>query len=64
MTVTRFIEDRTGWSIRKFVRSARRYRPVQIRVGQHVLAGEDPLPPDLRDASPSSNSPDEVCMKR
>jgi transposase len=29
--VTRFIENRTGWSIKKFVRTARRYRTVQIR---------------------------------
>jgi hypothetical protein len=50
LAVTCFIEGRTGWSIRKFVRTARRYRTVQIRVGQHILAAEDPLPPDLRDA--------------
>jgi Transposase DDE domain len=49
LAVTRFIEDRTGWSIRKFVRTARRYRTVQIRAGQHVLTAEDPLPPDLRE---------------
>jgi hypothetical protein len=50
LAVTRFIEGRTGWSIRKFVRTARRYRTVQIRVGPHILAAQDPLPPDLRDA--------------
>jgi len=50
LAVTRFIENRTGWSIRKFVRTARRYRTVQIRAGQHILTAEDPLPPDLRDA--------------
>jgi len=43
------IEDRTGWSIRKFVRTARRYRNVQIRDGQHIFTAEDPLPPDLRE---------------
>jgi hypothetical protein len=42
-------EDRTGWSIRKFVRTARRYRIVQIRAGQHILTAEDPLPADLRE---------------
>ena len=41
---------RTGWSIKKFVRTARRYRPVQIRVGNHLVTAEDPLPDDLRDA--------------
>jgi hypothetical protein len=50
LAVTRFIEDRTGWSIKKFVQTARRYRTVQIRAGQHVLPAEDPLPRDLRDA--------------
>jgi Transposase DDE domain len=50
LAVTRLIEDRTGWSIRKFVRTARRYRTVQIRAGQHILTAEDPLPADLRDA--------------
>jgi hypothetical protein len=49
LAVTRFIEDRTGWSIRKFVRAARRYRTVQIRAGHHTLTAEDPLPPDLRE---------------
>jgi len=50
LAVTRFVEHRTGWSIKKFVRTARRYRTVHIRAGQHILTAEDPLPPDLRDA--------------
>jgi hypothetical protein len=50
LTVTRFIEDRTGWSITKFVRTARCYRTVQIRASQPLLTAEDPLPVDLRDA--------------
>jgi transposase len=50
LAVTRLVEERTGWSIKKFVRTARRHKTVQIRVGQHVLTAEDPLPPDLRDA--------------
>jgi len=50
LAVTRLIEDHTGWSIKKFVRTTRRYRTVQIRVGQHLLTAEDPLPNDLRDA--------------
>jgi hypothetical protein len=49
LAVTRFIEDGTGWSIKRFIRTARRYRTVQIRAGQHILTAEDPLPPDLRD---------------
>ncbi len=50
LAVTRFIEDRTGWSIKKFVRTARRYRTIQICAGTRTLIAEDPLPADLRDA--------------
>jgi len=50
LAITRLVESATGWSIKKFVRTARRYRTVQIRVGQHTVVAEDPLPPDLRDA--------------
>ncbi len=50
LAVTRLIEDRTGWSIKKFVRTTRRYRTVQFRAGNQTLTAEDPLPPDLRDA--------------
>ena len=50
LAVTRYVEAVTGWSTRKFVRTARRYRTVQIRVGEHTVTAEDPLPPGLRDA--------------
>ena len=50
LAITRLIEDRTGWSIKKFVRTARRYRTVQIRAGTQIITAADPLPPELRDA--------------
>jgi hypothetical protein len=50
LAITRLIEDRTGWSIKKFVRTARRYRTVTIHTGGQTLTAEDPLPADLRDA--------------
>ena len=50
LAVTKLVEDRTGWSIKTFVRTTRRYRTIAIRAGQHVLTAEDPLPDDLRDA--------------
>jgi transposase len=50
LAITRLIEERTGWPIKRFVRTTRRNRTVQIRAGQHVLTAEDPLPDDLRDA--------------
>ena len=50
LAVTRLIEEQTGWSIKHFVRTARRYRTVEIRAGQKILTAEDPLPHDLSDA--------------
>lgn len=50
LAITRLIEDRTGWTIKQFVRTTRRYRTVQIRAGRQVLTAEDPLPDDLRNA--------------
>jgi hypothetical protein len=50
LAVTRLIETRTSWSIKKFVQTARRYRTIQIRAGQQILTAQDPLPTDLRDA--------------
>ncbi|GGO17110.1 hypothetical protein GCM10010116_34580 [Microbispora rosea subsp. aerata] len=56
LAVSRWIEARTGWSIKKFVRTARRYRTVRIQAGNHVLT-DDPLPADLRDALKQIRSP-------
>jgi hypothetical protein len=35
--------DRTGWSIKKLVRTARRYRTIEIRAGNETLTAEGPL---------------------
>ena len=50
LAVSHYIETQTGWSIKKFVRTARRYRTVKIKAGQQILTAADPLPDDLRDA--------------
>src|SRR4051794_5373037 len=50
LAISRLIEDTTGWSIKKFVRTARRYRTVQIQAGAHTITAADPLPDDLRAA--------------
>ncbi|MBV8291830.1 MAG: IS1634 family transposase, partial [Mycobacterium sp.] len=50
MAVSHHIEHQTGWSIKKFVRTARRYRTVQIKAGGQLLTAADPLPDDLREA--------------
>jgi hypothetical protein len=50
LAVSRWIEAETGWSIRRFVRTARRYRVVEIQAGGHTITAADPLPDDLRAA--------------
>jgi len=50
LAVSRWIENQTGWSIRTFVRTARRYRTIQIQAGSHIITAADPLPDDLREA--------------
>jgi transposase len=50
LAVSRWIEQTTGWSIKKFVRTTRRYRTINIQAGEHTLTAVDPLTDDLRDA--------------
>jgi hypothetical protein len=50
LAVSHYIETQTGWSIKKFVRTTRRYRTVQIKAGRQILTAADPLPADLREA--------------
>jgi hypothetical protein len=50
LAVTRNVENTTGWTIKRFVRTARRYRTVHIQVGSQVMTAEEPLPDDLREA--------------
>jgi transposase len=50
LAVSRWVERQTGWSIRKFVKTARRYRTIQIQAGPHTLTAADPLSGDLRQA--------------
>jgi hypothetical protein len=50
LAVSHWIETTTGWSIKKFVRTARRYRTITIQAGPHTITAADPLPDDLREA--------------
>jgi hypothetical protein len=50
LAVSRFIEEATGWSIKKFVKTTRRYRTIEIQAGGHTITAADPLPDDLKDA--------------
>jgi hypothetical protein len=55
LAATRLLEEATGWSIRRFVRTARRYRTVQIRAGTQLLTAQDPIPDDLHDTLANIN---------
>jgi transposase len=55
LAVSRWIEHQTGWSIRKFAKTARRYRTVHIQAGHRVITAADPLPDDLRQAIEAIN---------
>ena len=50
LAVSKFIEAETSWSIKKFVRTARRYRTIEIQSGKHTITAADPLPEDLAEA--------------
>jgi Transposase DDE domain len=58
LAVSRRIEARTSWSIRKFVKTARRYRTVEIQAGRQTITAADPVPDDLRQALNAINRPD------
>jgi len=47
LALSRWIEDTTGWSIKKFVKTLRRYRTIQIQAGEHIITAADPLPDDI-----------------
>jgi hypothetical protein len=44
------------WSIKKFVRTARRYRTITIQAGPHTITAADPVPDELRAALTKINS--------
>lgn len=50
LAVSHWIETQTGWSIKKFVRTARRYRTITIAAGKQTLTAAEPLPDDLAHA--------------
>lgn len=48
LAVSHWIETRTGWTIKRFVQTFRRYRQVTLNTGTQVVTGEQPLPDDER----------------
>jgi len=55
LAVSRWIEAQTSWSIRKFVKTARRYRTIEIQAGRQTITAADPLPADLCQALDAIN---------
>jgi transposase len=47
LAVSRWVEETTGWTIKKFVKTVRRYRTIDIELGQHTITAADPLPADV-----------------
>jgi hypothetical protein len=43
LAVSHYVETQTGWSIKKFVRTVRLYRTVQIKSWPTDLTAADPL---------------------
>lgn len=49
LAISRWIEATTGWSIRRFVQTARRYHTIEIRAGKQTIHAADPIPADLQE---------------
>ena len=50
LAIARRIEAATGWSIKKFITTTRRYREITINANGHALTAADPIPDDLAHA--------------
>nr|WP_204292818.1 IS1634 family transposase [Micromonospora gifhornensis] len=50
LAVSRWIENTTGWTVKRFVTTARRYRTITIQAGDHTITAADPLPAELQAA--------------
>ena len=56
LAVSRWIENTSGWSIRKFVKTARRCHTIEVQAGTHTITATDPLTSELRHALEAINS--------
>jgi hypothetical protein len=50
LAVSRWLEQSTGWSITRFVKTLRRYHTVTSQAGDHTITAADPLPEDALQA--------------
>lgn len=46
LAISRWLENATGWSIRKIVKTLRRYRTIEITINGHTITAADPVPGD------------------
>jgi hypothetical protein len=44
LAVSRWIENTTGWSIKRFVTTARRFHTIEIQGCDHTITAADPYP--------------------
>ena len=49
LAVATRIEQATGWSISRFIKTMRRYRTVVIKVGTQNVTAEDHIPPEIQE---------------
>lgn len=47
LSVSRWLESRSGWTMKRLVKTLRRYRVVEIEVGGQTITAQDPLPPEI-----------------
>jgi hypothetical protein len=52
LAVSCWIEAQAGWPVRKFVRTARRYRTIEIRAGRQAITAA--APSQMTSARPST----------
>jgi hypothetical protein len=50
LAVSHWLERQTGWSIKKLVKTLRRYRSIAVQTGGHILHAGTPLDDDTRAA--------------
>jgi hypothetical protein len=55
LAASRWTEEQTGWSIRKFIKTARRHRTIQIQAGRQTITAPTRSPDDLRQALDAIN---------
>jgi Transposase DDE domain len=59
LAVSRWLERRTTWSVKKLITSLRRYHTIQIQAGDKTVTAADPLPEDIRTVLDRLHTPEE-----